>query len=258
MKIVFRKEFLNSYDATPAGKVGRLDPIYTLLKENSKYEFCVPQPATIEHLQNAHSQQYIDSLMKSTAVKDEKIFNMALLSAGGAIKCAQLVQEGEKASFGLIRPPGHHASHNSAWGFCYFNNLAISLLYLRQHTVIKRAYVIDFDLHQGDGNIDILQRYTGYEIYNPDANSEDKFLDRIQNGLNNAKDCDIIVASAGFDQGKDDWGQLLSVEGYTKIGKIMKEFALEKCEGRRYALLEGGYNPTNMAENIIGFLQGFE
>ncbi|MCK5346325.1 MAG: histone deacetylase family protein, partial [Candidatus Heimdallarchaeota archaeon] len=247
----------NSYDMTPAGKGGRLDPVYALLKEKRNDEFIVPQPAILEHLQYAHSQQYIDSLMKSSEAKELKKYNMAILSAGGAIKCAQLIQEGEP-SFGLIRPPGHHASYNSAWGFCYFNNLAISLLYLRHHSDIKRAFVLDFDLHQGDGNINILQRFPGYEIYNPDANSEEEYLDRIQNGLKIAKECDIIVASAGFDQGKDDWGQLVSVEGYTKIGQLMKEFALEKCEGRRYALLEGGYNPSNMAENILGFLKGFE
>jgi len=31
----------------------------------------------------------------------------------------------EHYAYALCRPPGHHASADSCWGFCYFNNIAI-------------------------------------------------------------------------------------------------------------------------------------
>lgn len=256
LKIVFHKDFLNSYDYTPAGKAGRLDPTFKRLEELNKWEVVEPVPALLEHIREAHSQSYIDSLTKSGSSKDRKIFKMAQLSAGGAISCAQLVLEGTPA-FGLIRPPGHHASKNSAWGFCYLNNIAIALLYLRNNSDLQKAFVLDFDLHLGDGNLNILQRLSGYEIYNPDAKSEEEYLEHVQHALDNAKECDIICASAGFDQGSEDWGALMSTTGYKTLGEMMKKFAEEKCNGYRFALLEGGYNPANMADNIVAFLEGF-
>jgi len=63
---------------------------------------------------------------------------------------AELAIEG-KPSFGLIRPPGHHASPDSCWGFCYFNNIAIAIRRLIDEGRVKKALIIDFDLHFGDG-----------------------------------------------------------------------------------------------------------
>jgi acetoin utilization deacetylase AcuC-like enzyme len=257
MKIIFHPRYRESYDMTPAGKKGRLDPTVNLLKGQTDYEWVEPEPASLEMIQAAHSTKYINSLRQNTSLKAQKRFELARLAAGGAIQTAQIAQNGIPA-FGLIRPPGHHASRDSAWGFCYLNNVAISLLYLRKNSSIKSAYILDFDLHLGDGNIDILQSYKDYEIYNPDALSEEEYLQHVGNGLSSAKECDIIVASAGFDQGIRDWGKLLTENAFKQIGEMMREFAEDYCEGRRYALLEGGYNAGEMAKCIKAFLEGFE
>ena len=251
MEILFHKAFLKSYDHTPAGEQNRLDPSWTLLKSDPSNKFIEPKLATAECLERAHSKSQIEEIKKHTYYKT------ASLSAGAAIKCADFAKEGV-ASFGLIRPPGHHASRDSNWGFCYFNNIAVSLLHLRSTTSIKRAFILDFDLHDGDGNINILSPLHDYEIFNPDAATEEEYLNLVENALKNAKDCDIIVASAGFDQGIGDWGNLLSEEAYQKIGLLMKDFSLKRCKGRRYALLEGGYNSERLALNIKAFLDGFK
>jgi len=72
------------------------------------------------------------------------------------------------------------------------------------------------------------------------------------------EDIDIFVASAGFDQGIEDWGHLLYPEDYTELGRLMKEYSEKLCKGRRYALLEGGYNHNVLPKNIDSFCQGFK
>jgi len=256
MKIVFHHDFLKQYDYTPAGDSGRLEPALRLLKKISDYQFVTPESAPLEAIERAHTLLHIKDIQNShEGVHD--FYQLALLGAGGAILCADIAASGEPA-FGLIRPPGHHASRNSCWGFCYFNNIAVSLLHLRAAGKCKRAFILDFDLHIGDGNYDILDPIGDYEIYNPSAPTEQEYLHLVQKHLDNAQPCDIIVASAGFDQGINDWGRLLSPEAYCTLGQMMKKFAEERCEGRRYALLEGGYNFDAMATNIRSFCEGFQ
>src|SRR4030042_5263759 len=86
-------------------------------------------------------------------------------------------------SFAVIRPPGHHASADSSWGFCYFNNISISLLRLYNDGKIKSAFVLDFDLHTGDGNINILKgRSDGFRvsILNPMAHERDEYIREVE------------------------------------------------------------------------------
>ena len=62
-------------------------------------------------------------------------YDTALLAAGGLINVIDEVIAGRADNgFALVRPPGHHAEHNAALGFCVFNNIAIAAKYLqRQH-----------------------------------------------------------------------------------------------------------------------------
>ena len=41
-----------------------------------------------------------------------------------------------------------------------------------------------------------------------------------------------------------------------RIGCLMHEFAAERCEGRRYGLLEGGYNFEDLGKNVLAFCEG--
>ena len=72
------------------------------------------------------------------------------------------------------------------------------------------------------------------------------------------KNIDIFVASAGFDQGIEDWGHLLYPEDYLELGKLMKEYSTNLCDGRRYGLLEGGYNHDVLPINVNSFCEGFK
>jgi acetoin utilization deacetylase AcuC-like enzyme len=89
------------------------------------------------------------------------------------------------------------------------------------------------------------------------ATTEEEYLTIIEEAMEYTHNCDIIVGSAGFDQGINDWGKLLRPEAYNKIGELMKTFSIKHCEGRRYALLEGGYNYIEMAKAVKNFCEGF-
>ena len=81
-----------------------------------------------------------------------------LISAGGAMKAADLVMEGRTdRAFAMVRPPGHHAMkvvHGSR-GFCTINIEAIMIERIREKYGHKRIAIVDTDCHHGDGTQDV-------------------------------------------------------------------------------------------------------
>ena len=256
MKIVFHERYYNSsYAMDPAAAPGRLEGIIDILSKNEDYEFIEPNPATKEDILRAHTERHF-----SYVQRDPLLLELASLAAGGAILAAEEAYSGNP-TFAVIRPPGHHASADSCWGFCYFNNISVSLLKLYSEGKIKSAFVLDFDLHTGDGNINILTfRNDDFrvKILNPDSSGRTGYLKEVQTYMEELDNIDIFVASAGFDQGIEDWGQLLYPEDYIELGELMKTYSMKLCEGRRYALLEGGYNHDVLPLNVKSFCDGFK
>jgi acetoin utilization deacetylase AcuC-like enzyme len=250
MKIIYHPFMLETYDSTPAGAPGRLESAVDILNNQSGYEFIEPPLATEEQILRAHTRRIMERVERN-----ERLSRMSLLAAGGAVLAGELAMEGEPV-FALIRPPGHHASEDSHWGFCYYNNIAVSLLDLCAKGLINSAFVLDFDLHDGDGNINILGHDKRFTIHNPSGRGDDDYLADTKRVLDDSPDVDIIVASAGFDEYEGDWGGNLSTEAFRKIGKLMHDFAEERCDGRRYGLLEGGYNYGDLGKNVLAFCEG--
>jgi acetoin utilization deacetylase AcuC-like enzyme len=159
-------------------------------------------------------------------------------------------------SFAVIRPPGHHASSESSWGFCYFNNMAVALEHLRQKGFIKTAYVLDFDLHYGDGTVNILEEKGYVAIHNPGPDDRKPYLSEIERHLARAK-ADIIGVSAGFDNHMLDWGGLLTTEDYHTIGAMVINTSKRLGVGA-FGILEGGYNHNVLGQNVAAFLKGLQ
>jgi acetoin utilization deacetylase AcuC-like enzyme len=159
-------------------------------------------------------------------------------------------------SFALIRPPGHHASADSSWGFCYFNNMAIALDHLKRNRLIDKAYVLDFDLHFGDGNVNILQDKGYVSILNPESHNRKDYLAEVQEGLDQAR-VDIIGVSAGFDHHVQDWGGLLETDDYQAMGRMVLE-ASRRMGAGCFGILEGGYNHQVLGQNVRAFLRGLQ
>ena len=257
MKIVFHERYYSSdYAGDPAAAPGRLEPIMNVLSKNKEdYEIIPPTPASEEDILRAHTERHLQRIKRNPL-----LFELASLAAGGAILAAEEACRGNP-SFAVIRPPGHHASADSCWGFCFFNNISVSLLKLYAEKKIKIAFLLDFDLHRGDGNINILShRSDGFQvnILNPRSNDSQAYLREVEDHMRQLSDIDIFVASAGFDEYELDWGGKLSTTDYHELGRLMKKYAEKICKGRRYALLEGGYYHPDLGKNVDAFCQGFK
>jgi acetoin utilization deacetylase AcuC-like enzyme len=247
MKLVYHPLLEQVYAPDPAAKAGRMESI---LREVSPYfGLATPEPAPEEDLKSVHSYRHIEDIKRMGLT-----YQVSLLAAGGAIKAAELACTGEPA-FALVRPPGHHASADHCWGFCFFNNMAISIARLRKDGKIKRAAILDIDLHFGDGTASIFENTPNVAYSHPEGSDRKEFMDNVSRFLAHTE-ADIIAVSAGFDRHEHDWGRLLKTEDYGTIGELVKECAEKVCQGRRYGVLEGGYNHDVLGLNVRSLLQG--
>jgi acetoin utilization deacetylase AcuC-like enzyme len=212
----------------------------------SRVEFVRAQPAAQKDIEAVHTQTHIDFIRQSG------LYEIARLAAGGAVQAASIGLA--EPAFGLIRPPGHHASADSSWGFCFFNNMAVALQALKNKGQIKTAYVLDIDLHYGDGTVNILESKNYVRVHNVEASDRQSFLDEIENELAGCQ-VDLIGISAGFDNHRDDWGGLLLTEDYFKIGQFVKA-AASRSGGGCFGILEGGYNHQVLGQNVMAMIEG--
>ncbi|MBW1898824.1 MAG: histone deacetylase family protein, partial [Deltaproteobacteria bacterium] len=157
-----------------------------------------------------------------------------------------------------IRPPGHHASRDSGWGYWACGNMVMALLKLREEFLRKSAFVLDFDAHKGDGNVDVLSEWEDIKILNPMADTNKEYLKKIEDYISNIQHVDMVAVSAGFDSYVKDLGKKLTTFDFYLIGRIMKKFAKKMGHKRRFAILEGGYYQPDLGKNVLAFCQGFE
>jgi len=248
MKVVFHERFYEEYASDPAAAEGRMEAIVKTLGRD--FEFLSPKPASEKDLALVHTLDQIERIKRA-----RHTYEVALLSAGGAILTAQMAWEGEP-SFGLIRPPGHHASPDSCWGFCFFNNIAIAVKKLMKEKKVTTAFILDFDLHFGDGTENAFKGIPEIDYFSPPGAYGQEYVDSIEKRLEQSSGYDLLAVSAGFDRHADDWGGFLETEDYRKIGGLVKHYAGRHCQGRRFGVLEGGYNPDVLGQNVRAFLEG--
>ena len=249
-----------------------------LIKEKG-FEFIEPVLCEDKDILLAHTQKLLDEVKGESFFDADTpalpgIFEHAILSAGSAINAAQTCLKGEK-TFSLMRPPGHHATRNSLGGFCYFNNVAIASLKVKEK--LGKIAIIDFDCHHGNGTEDIFlgkkdflylslhqsPQYPGTGLrsrgncinYPLDANTPpEKYLSVLDEGLKHIEQFnpDLLAISAGFDSYKLDPITSFSLEKdtYRDIGKM-----LASLNKPMFAVLEGGYS-KDIPECIYQFLTG--
>lgn len=207
-------------------------------------------------------------------------WDAALRAAGAALAATDAVVGGElENAFCAVRPPGHHACHDHAMGFCFFNNVALAARHALERHGLKRVAVVDFDVHHGNGTEDILHddprvlmvgffQHPFYPYSGADhstANMLNLPVPAYTKGMDIRELIDVawmprleafapemIFISAGFDAHRDDdLGQLgLTEQDYTWITARIKDIAKRYAQGRIVSCLEGGYNLDALGRSV--------
>ncbi len=127
-------------------------------------EIICPEPASREQLELVHSTAYLDDLFHarwtprthcSELPLTADIVRAYVLSTGGTIRAAR-----EALDCGVAMNLGggfHHAFAELAAGFCYLNDLAVAIRVLQSEGRIRRAAVVDADVHQGNGTAHLFR-----------------------------------------------------------------------------------------------------
>jgi len=244
MKVIFHEDFYQVYASDPAAALGRMEAVVDVI--GSRAEWVVAEPASADEIGAVHTAAHMER------VRREGVYAIAALAAGGAAQAAELGLR--EPCFALVRPPGHHASSQSSWGFCYFNNMAIALTRLRRQGQLDRAYVLDIDLHFCDGTVYILGQESWVVVHNVAANRREDYLSEVRRAMEGCV-ADIVGISAGFDNHEEDWGGTLATQDYHEIGRMVRE-AAERNKGGCFALLEGGYNHEVLGQNVMALVDG--
>jgi acetoin utilization deacetylase AcuC-like enzyme len=244
MRVFFHEDFYQVYTHDPAAEQGRIEAVVDVV--GPRVEIVMGKSASEEDILAVHSMDHVES------VRSQGLYPIAALAAGGAIQAALLGLV--EPSFGLIRPPGHHASSGSAWGFCYFNNMAIALEHLKGTGKIRSAYVLDIDLHYGDGTVNILGSRNWVKVHNVMSQGRAAYMDEVAREMERCE-VDLIGISAGFDNHELDWGGTLRTDDYVEIGRLVRS-AARRTRGGCFAVLEGGYNHRVLGYNVMALIEG--
>ena len=131
----------------------------------SEAEIQRPTPATPEQVLRVHDRAYVDKLVHGTlSALEEAILELpyskalvdaSFLCAGGSILAATLALE---RGVGINLAGGfHHAFADHGEGFCVFNDVAIAIREMQHRKAVRRAAVIDVDVHHGNGTAAIFR-----------------------------------------------------------------------------------------------------
>jgi acetoin utilization deacetylase AcuC-like enzyme len=205
----------------------------------------------------------------------------ALRAAGSGIAAVDAVLSGEvRRAFCAVRPPGHHATRDTAMGFCFFDSIAVAAAHALDVHGLSRIAIVDFDVHHGNGTQAIFEqdprvifcsshqlplypetghageRGVGNVFYAPlpPGTSSEGFRAAWADTLLPAIDAfapQLLLISAGFDaHQRDPLAQLdLDTVDFLWITGQLRELSRRHCDGRIVSMLEGGYDLHALAES---------
>lgn len=236
-------------------------------------DFVAPEPATDEDVLLAHGPEWVSKLRTGTLTYHDilrleipysrQMVDAFWLAAGGTILTARLALENELAF--NIGGGFHHAFRDHGEGFCAINDIAIAIRRAQCDHLIRRAMVVDCDVHHGNGTAAIfaqdqsvytlsVHQYNNYpsekplsslDIHLPDAAGDTEYLDRLGNGLRAALAMfhpDLLIYVAGADPFHEDQlgGLALSFDGLRRRDQLV----IETAHSRKIPVgivLAGGY-----------------
>jgi acetoin utilization deacetylase AcuC-like enzyme len=216
-------------------------------------------------------------------VEADPLCSTAWHSVGGVVLAGEKICSGEiDNAFALIGAGGHHSGRDFFGGFCCFNDVVITITYLREVCNIRRFAILDTDAHHGDGTRSLIMNdpdvlhvcFCGMESVSPDGTKvdvsapgalwgrwgrEESEVDGLYANRVAAEfeprvldfKPDLIFWYFGFDTHLGDYGSLgLSKGCYLEIARFMKRIA-EAVAGGRLEVVLGGGSRTDIATNVI-------
>ena len=277
----------------------RLGAINDMLLTKGLLDYMAPYDAplaTDEQIARAHAMHHIRMLEAAAPVEgyaqvdpdtamNPHSLRAARRAAGAAVLATDLLLEGRATTaFCNIRPPGHHACHDEAMGFCLFNNLAVGIRHALDVHGLSRVALIDFDVHHGNGSEDIFhddprvlmcstfqtglypfqgETPMGPNMVNvglPARSRGDVFRQAVQEQwlpALHAFQPEMLFISAGFDGHlEDDMGNLGLVEAdYAWATAELRKIADQYSQGRIVSALEGGYDLSSLARSAAAHVR---
>lgn len=255
-------------------------------------------PAHPDSIKLAHDDSYVDRIFSQAPssqtvwLDDDTAMTPNTLKAateavGAGIEAVDYVMQGEgRRAFCAVRPPGHHAEHAKAMGFCVFNNIAVAAYWAIQHHKLSRVAIVDFDVHHGNGTHDIVANddriqffssfqhpfypYSGFpagaanvHVVPLDAGTKSaEFRESVVHWFDKLRQFkpELILVSAGFDaHAEDPLGHLrLTEEDYRWISEALRSVADDCCHGRIVSMLEGGYDLSALGRSMVAHIRGLE
>ncbi|MDI9245153.1 histone deacetylase family protein [Marinobacter sp. CHS3-4] len=254
-----------------------------------------PEEITRDQLLLAHPEGYLHQLDlmaptrgrvftdPDTAMMPDTL-RAARLAAGANIQAVDMVLSSQLTNaFICARPPGHHAERSKSMGFCFYNNVALAAKRALNFHQLERVAIIDFDVHQGNGTVDIVGgderilmcssfQHPFYPHSHVHRQAENIINTPIQAGesavayrkavedawLQKLQDFrpQLILISAGFDGHRlDPLAELnLEAEDYGWLTEMIASVARDHANDRIISTLEGGYHLKALAESVNAHL----
>ncbi|SET80763.1 Acetoin utilization deacetylase AcuC [Marinobacter segnicrescens] len=272
----------------------RLSRIISYIEDtglDQELDWVRPDEATRDQLQMVHPEKYLHQLdlmqpTKGRVFTDPDTALMpdtlraARLAAGANIEAVDMVLSGQVTNaFICARPPGHHAERAKSMGFCFYNNIALAAMRALTFHHLERVAIIDFDVHQGNGTVDIVQGderilmcssfqhpfYPHSHVYRlpenivnvpvPGGCQGPEYRKLVEAGwlkrLEEFKP-QLILISAGFDGHRlDPMAEMnLETDDYLWLTQMLTGVAREYANDRIVSTLEGGYHLRALAESV--------
>ena len=299
---ITHQEYLNHYHPhyDHPEHPGRIEVVWHFLDQSkllNRMKCIEPQPVAMEWIRAVHTERHV-AVLEWTAEQDRltlidadtyalpSSYAVARLSAGGVVAAIeQVLTQQVHNALAVVRPPGHHATPDTAMGFCLLNNVAIGARYAQQAHGVSRVMVLDFDVHHGNGTQDCfvdddsvlfisihqspfypgtghveevgIQAGEGYTMNIPvfagygDANYNRIFEELVWEAARRFQP-ELILVSAGFDAHWVDPLAMvnLSLQGYAHMTESLIQMAEELCDGKIVFVMEGGYDLRALAAGI--------
>jgi len=255
-----------------------------------------PEEITRDQLLSVHPEKYLQQLElmeptkgrvftdPDTALMPETL-RAARLAAGANIQAVDMVMSSQVTNaFVCARPPGHHAERSKSMGFCFYNNVALAALRALNFHHLDRVAIIDFDVHQGNGTVDIVSGderilmcssfqhpfYPHSHVHRQAHNIINAPIEAGCSAADYRKQVEaawlkklqdfkpqLVLISAGFDAHKlDPMAELnLETEDFRWLTEMIASVAKDCANDRIISTLEGGYSLKALAESVAAHLE---